>query len=207
MRVVGDQRVGTEELEELGSGVREGGSTGDVVCCDAVDTDVDIVEVLQTRRGSTQPRAGLGFFTIAEADRADLADRPPVVVSGFHIDSGEIQPVNSATGRRRFAAEGGLDRLCEGLRVLAWGEADDRVPSIPRSIDRAAHHDLPEARGRWCRALHARGIGQRESLVGQCAEGRSKLGAAEREGIGGDINDSAMGGIGHRFLSGQGSGA
>ena len=120
--VVGDKHVAAEEIEELLGGIGKSRRSFHIVRGNAVDGDVDIREVLEAWWRGAQPGPGGGLLAVAEAHRADLADRAPVIVGRFHVHGGEIEAGDGGGGGGGLAALCGGNGAGDGLRVLVRGE-------------------------------------------------------------------------------------
>lgn len=93
-----DQRQPAGELQQLVQPLGEGRLVGDHVGGDAVQADVDAVEVVQPRWGPGEPRVGGDDDAVADDGRADRADGATPRVGGLDVDGDEVQASGSRAG-------------------------------------------------------------------------------------------------------------
>ena len=133
---MGDHGKFPDGRDNVPENVSKGGRVGHVVGGDAVDADIQGVETFKPRRGRAEPGVTGTGLAVGVANDADLADGPPVVVGGFHINGHEIEPRNEGGGFvGEFAVAGAVDHGEQRVKFvfLVGGEADGVVhPAKPR---------------------------------------------------------------------------
>ena len=122
-------------------------------------------------------------MAIAEANRADLADRAPVIIGRFYIHGGEIEPRDGGGGGGGLAALAGGDGAGDGLRVLVRGESD--------GTGGAKVEGAKAGGGRFIHAHSVDGI-ERDILRGGGAKAGGQQRAVEHEFIRCDIDEYAV---------------
>ena len=134
--VVCDHGKFPDGRDNVPKNVSECRRVGYVVGCDAVDADIQGVETFKPRRGRAEPGVTSTGLAVGVADDTDLADGPPVIVGGFHVNGHEIEPGNERGGFvREFAVAGAVDHGEQRVEFvfLVGGESDGVVhPAEPR---------------------------------------------------------------------------